>query len=169
MPKMSEPRILIYKMTHLGDPDPRLMVWGREGSDCMGRVRSFSFDAVIGVGGHGAEARRNGIAGRIVWAAISPSRIGFTRRGPILSFARMTYLCKEGPFILEAAPALAVALRRFRLNHTVNQQTEIQALLNQLLQRQSVSVNEDNFTPHGRNCGKECGRPISQKRLCRGR
>ena len=40
---------LVYKMTHKGDPDPDLGHWGVE--DCMGRVRGFKFDAVIGIGG----------------------------------------------------------------------------------------------------------------------
>jgi hypothetical protein len=40
--------VLIYKRTHPRDPD----VDGRFGcEDCMGAVRSRSYDAVIGVGG----------------------------------------------------------------------------------------------------------------------
>ena len=47
-------RILIYKRTHNGDPDAK----GCFGAcDCMGSVRSRSFDAVIGVGGIGPEAQ----------------------------------------------------------------------------------------------------------------
>lgn len=41
-------RILAYKRTHTGDPDAN-GVFGV--NDCMGRVRSLEFDAVIGVGG----------------------------------------------------------------------------------------------------------------------
>jgi hypothetical protein len=38
-------RILTYKRTHVGDPDQD----GRFGIyDCMGRVRNYPFDAVIG-------------------------------------------------------------------------------------------------------------------------
>jgi hypothetical protein len=45
-------RTLIYKRTHHGDPDPA----GRFGiHDCMGRVRTWSLEAVIGVGGIGAD------------------------------------------------------------------------------------------------------------------
>ena len=43
-------RTLIYKRTHLGDPD----LFGTFGiNDCMGEVRARQFDAVIGVGGIG--------------------------------------------------------------------------------------------------------------------
>ena len=47
-------RTFIYKRTHKGDPDKR----GRFGiNDCMGRDRSFDFNAVIGVGGIGIQAK----------------------------------------------------------------------------------------------------------------
>ncbi|MGS0974834.1 hypothetical protein [Burkholderia glumae] len=45
-------RILIYKRTHTGAPD----CFGRFGiNDYMGSARNLRFDAVIGVGGVGAE------------------------------------------------------------------------------------------------------------------
>lgn len=47
-------RTLIYKRTHPGDPDET----GRFGiHDCMGKVRSWQFDAVVGEGGIGPEPR----------------------------------------------------------------------------------------------------------------
>jgi hypothetical protein len=47
-------RTLIYKRTHPGDPDTT----GRFGvCDCMGRVRTWDFEAVIGVGGLSHEPR----------------------------------------------------------------------------------------------------------------
>ncbi len=66
-------RTLIYKRTHSGDPDHA----GWFGvNDCMGRVRAWSFEAVIGVGGTGREARREGIARNLTWVGIGrpPSR-----------------------------------------------------------------------------------------------
>jgi hypothetical protein len=49
---------LVYKRTHPGDPD----VGGRFGiNDCMGQVRSWDFDAVVGVGALGAEASSHGL------------------------------------------------------------------------------------------------------------
>ena len=51
-------RILTYKATHVGDPGPD----GRFGThDCMGRVRGYAYDAVIGVGGVAKDARIFGI------------------------------------------------------------------------------------------------------------
>ncbi|WP_112487513.1 hypothetical protein [Thiomonas sp. X19] len=51
-------RILTYKRTHVGDPDE----FGRFGiNDCMGRVRGYRYDAVIGVGGTGWEAKSHDI------------------------------------------------------------------------------------------------------------
>jgi hypothetical protein len=51
-------RTLIYKRTHTGDPDPETGVFGN--NDCMGEVRCWDFDAVIGIGGIGEEPRRYG-------------------------------------------------------------------------------------------------------------
>src|SRR5205823_1424348 len=50
-------KVLVYKQTHSGDPDERTGVWGV--SDCMGRIRSWPYDAVIGVGGASIEAKDN--------------------------------------------------------------------------------------------------------------
>ena len=55
-------RTLIYKRTHSGDPDPESGVFGN--NDCMGRVKGWQYDAVIGIGGIGQEPTRYGIAGR---------------------------------------------------------------------------------------------------------
>jgi len=64
-------RILTYKRTHTGVPD----FHGRFGNHgCMGRVRDFCFDAVIGVGGIGAEARSWDIAGKLTWIGVGPQR-----------------------------------------------------------------------------------------------
>lgn len=61
-------RILVYKRTHHGDPDPRDGIFGNH--DCMKSVRGFAFDAVIGVGGVGPEARSNDIEPRVMWIGI---------------------------------------------------------------------------------------------------
>lgn len=60
-------RTLIYTRTHIGDPDAQ----GRFGIyDCMGRVRDWDFQAVIGVGGRGSEAKACGIAYKVNWIGI---------------------------------------------------------------------------------------------------
>ena len=77
-------RTLIYKRTHHGDPD----VTGQFGiCDCMGSVRRWDFDAVIGVGGVGPEPRRYGLDGKVNWIGIGPhKKAAAGKRGPIVSF-----------------------------------------------------------------------------------
>jgi hypothetical protein len=60
-------RILVYKQTHLGDPD----LWGAWWR-CMGKVRLREYDAVIAIGGHGHDPQSWGIAGRVTWVGIGP-------------------------------------------------------------------------------------------------
>src|SRR5215471_8860220 len=67
--RVSAMRTLVYKMTHIGDPDPATGLWGETG--CMGQVRSYQFDAVIGIGGTSAI---DGIAGKIVWIGTGPHK-----------------------------------------------------------------------------------------------
>lgn len=58
-------------MTHLGDPCPN-GIWGHSGKKgCMGRVRDYPYEAVIGIGGSTA---KDNIAGRLVWIGINPTR-----------------------------------------------------------------------------------------------
>ena len=71
-------RTLIYKRTHSGDPDPVAGVFGNH--DCMGSVKGWDFDAVIGIGGIGPEPKRNRIAGKLTWIGIGPHSITQTSR-----------------------------------------------------------------------------------------
>lgn len=111
-------RILTYKRTHTGDPDAR----GRFGvNDCMGKVRSFKYDAVIGVGGTGNEPRIEGIDGKITWVGVTPKRTKKPTdyRAHVVEFAHFILLDQEGPLLSEMAPALAKRLflgRRFILD-----------------------------------------------------
>ena len=111
-------RILTYKRTHTGDPDAT----GSFGaSDCMGKVRSFRYDAVIGVSGTGSEPRSHGIDGKITWVGISPRRSVRPEkfRAHIVKFDHFVLLDQSGPFLAEMAPALARKLfsgRRFILD-----------------------------------------------------
>lgn len=100
-------RILVYKRTHNGDPDAN----GYFGSsDCMGAVRSLHFDAVIGVGGIGPEARKNDIAGKINWIGIGPHMVAASDpdwRGPLVTFDRFHDFGTDGPEFETKAPNLA--------------------------------------------------------------
>lgn len=98
-------RTLIYKRTHPGDPDSD----GRFGIyDCMGQVRNWGFDAVIGVGGTSAEPRSHGLAGKVNWIGIGPHKKWVAgKRGPMVTFDRFLFLGTRGPDLEEVAPRLA--------------------------------------------------------------
>ena len=94
-------RILVYKMTHTGDPDPATGIWGRTG--CMGQVRGYQYDAVIGIGGVSAI---DGIAGRVAWIGVGPHRNG-SRIMPVVTFDRFVFGGSQGDLLHRKAPALA--------------------------------------------------------------
>ena len=98
-------RVLVYKRTHSGDPDAN----GCFGVyDCMGSVRNRDFDAVIGVGGIGPEARANGIAGKVNWLGSGPNKVAVAgKRGPEVTFDHFLDYGTSGPDFRELAPVLA--------------------------------------------------------------
>lgn len=105
-------RTLIYKRTHNGDPDPVTGVFGNH--NCMRTVRGRGFDAVIGIGGIGAEPVRENIAGKLTWIGIGkhetnsdPGRSFVTPRCPLVTFDHFLYFGEEGPLLSDLAPALA--------------------------------------------------------------
>jgi hypothetical protein len=102
---MSTMRTLIYKRTHHGDPDET----GQFGIyDCMGRVRRWKFDAVIGIGGQGAEPRRHKLDGKVNWIGIGPHRRADAgKRGPIVTFDHFWFRGSNGPEFEKLAPVLA--------------------------------------------------------------
>ncbi|MDX1967462.1 MAG: hypothetical protein SFV23_09845 [Planctomycetaceae bacterium] len=123
---------LVYKRTHPYDPNEG-GVFGIE--DCMGTVRSRSFENVIGIGGICAEARSHGIDRKINWIGIGASVVGRLGRGPLIIFEHFLLLEEKGPLLDNNYPALAerflnprgprTALRSF--NKT--EQIEIQRIL----------------------------------------
>jgi len=112
-------RILTYKRTHTGDPDP----FGNFGiNDCMGAVRNRRFDAVIGVGGLGPEPKRWGIAGKLTWVGIGPRRRagGNNHRGDIVSFDHFKLFDADGPDFRRLAPNLARRIFDGRVRALIN-------------------------------------------------
>lgn len=112
-------RILTYKRTHTGDPSPD-GIFGI--ADCMGTVRGLNYDAVIGVGGTGAEPRRHGIAGKITWIGVHPKKkIRTGLRGPLVTFERFVLFDTKGPMLSDLGPELAkrmyVGKVRYLLKH----------------------------------------------------
>jgi len=97
-------RTLIYKRTHESDPNPQTGVFGN--NECLGQVRGWSFDAVIGVGGIGREPQRHGIARKLTWVGIGPHKTGDSQR-PKVTFDHFRYYGKMGSLLEEVAPDLA--------------------------------------------------------------
>lgn len=65
----NNPLILVYRRTHTGDPCED----GRFGcNNCMGRIRDWGYDAVIGIGGKKPDLGHDGIKERITWIGIGP-------------------------------------------------------------------------------------------------
>jgi hypothetical protein len=103
---------LVYKMTHIGDPDSDLGFWGVEG--CMGKVRGYGFDAVIGIGGRSWWTNQTSRAGEIVWIGLDPEIVTQAKHGPVLRFAHFRYF-REGELMLKTiAPSLEKAMRNCR-------------------------------------------------------
>jgi hypothetical protein len=103
-------RTLIYKRTHKGDPDKMgcFGIW-----DCMGRLRNMAFDAVIGVGGTGAQPEAQGISYKINWIGVrahktKPNATMFPGwRGPFVTFDHFVLFENKGVDFWCVAPILA--------------------------------------------------------------
>lgn len=114
-------KILIYKRTHDGDPDTS-GCFGIE--DCMGRVRSFGFDGVIGVGGVSAWPVSQGLDRKINWLGRHPQPVPSPKpraRAPALQFNASDFALFEhfGPQLFSLSPALARHVYGSRLRYFV--------------------------------------------------
>lgn len=130
----SDLRTLVYKRTHVNDPDGR-GIWGN--CDCMGSVRGFSYEAVIAIGGVGEEAKSHDIHGKINWIGIGPKRHKYRPRrwrGPLVTFDRFVLFNEDGPTLASIAPLLLgkfgrrIGSRR-RVRFTTSEQAQIEKIL----------------------------------------
>jgi hypothetical protein len=80
-------------------------------------MRSRAFDAVIGVGGIGAKARAEGIAGKLSWIGIGPHKSPTQGRGPEVTFDHFIDFGTEGRQLVLVAPALAERMYSGRARH----------------------------------------------------
>lgn len=102
-------RILVYKRTHVGDPDEH----GRFGiEDCMHSVRRWRFDGVIGMGGIAPWKQDRNIARKVNWVGRFPQRIPNpfqTTPHPLLKFASKDVKVMEehGPLLADVNPRFA--------------------------------------------------------------
>jgi hypothetical protein len=97
---------LIYKRTHTGDPN-KTGVFGVH--DCMGRIRRWNFDAVIGVGGKSPWRGYEDIAYKINWIGVNATKADTRKRrwkGPLVMFERFVLYDEIGPKLKQLAPKL---------------------------------------------------------------
>jgi len=74
----------------------------------MGRVREWSFDAVIGVGGIGVKPESQGLARKVNWVGIGPHKRAVAGKpGLIVTFDHFLLFESDGPSFPELAPNLA--------------------------------------------------------------
>jgi hypothetical protein len=125
-------RTLIYKRTHHGDPDEQ-GVFGIH--DCMGQVRAWDFEAVIGIGGLGPEARSHGIDGKVNWIGIRPHKKAVAgKRGPVVTFDHFVFYGSSGPDFERLAPVLAERIYSRNVRVAMNglnatEETEVERIL----------------------------------------
>lgn len=100
-------RTLIYKMKHEGDPNQSTGVFGCYG--CMGRVRGWAFDAVIGIGGIGAEATASGLNGKLTWIGVGAHKAP-TDTKPLVLFDHFIYFGQNGLNFRAIAPTIAARM-----------------------------------------------------------
>lgn len=107
----SRMRVLIYKRTHTGDPC-KCGVFGVH--DCMGRIREWNYDAVLGIG---AKTAPKTLTGRLTWVGISRQRGDekykrrrMGKRGPVcnsvFTFMHFHLMNDKGPSLDRCAPCL---------------------------------------------------------------
>lgn len=92
-------KVLIYRQTHTNDPCP-CGVFGIR--DCMGRIRGWDYNAVIGIG-----ALANPIiTGKLTWIGINPKNGEIFKRAPLVTFKHFCRMDERGPMLGDCAPLL---------------------------------------------------------------
>lgn len=115
-------RILTYKRTHIGDPDIR-GIFGI--NDCMGSIRGYKFDAVIGIGGISLEPRYYEIDRKINWIGVGPKKsaikLGFS---PTMTFSHFALYEDKGPLLESFAPNFAKRMYNSGARFLISDYTE---------------------------------------------
>ena len=97
-------RVLIYKRTHKNDPDDKGVFGIR---DCMGNIRNWNYDAVIGIGGKSTWKYDTDIRYKINWIGLGPRRISSSnRRADLVVFAHFALYEENGLNIKDHYPNL---------------------------------------------------------------
>lgn len=100
-----QPVVLIYKRTHKGDPYFE-GVFGR--NECMGQVRNWEYDAVIGIGGKRPDSGHEKIAFKINYIGIGAKKGSNNPRDgwPHVVFDKFCLYDEEGELVDTIAPEL---------------------------------------------------------------
>jgi hypothetical protein len=97
-------KVLIYKRTHRGDPDQE-GIFGNE--DCMGRIRNWNYDAVIGIGGKTPWKGHEDIRYKINWVGLNPKKVNsIGKRADSVVFSNFELYEELGKDIEEKYPRL---------------------------------------------------------------
>ena len=108
----------------------------------MGRVRTWGFEAVIGIGGIGAEPKKEELDGKVNWIGIGPHRRGTVdkRALPVVTFDHFLLYRPDdpdgpvGPSFLKPAPRLAARMYSKNVRVVIDrldprERTEVERLL----------------------------------------
>jgi len=116
--------ILVYKRTHHGDPD-HAGCFGIQ--NCMVSTRDGDFDAVVGTGGVGDDAKANGIDGKVNWIGIGPHKVRVKgKRGAEVTFDHFLDYGTRGPDFRVIAPNLANRVYRDNIRVLLHGFTAVQ-------------------------------------------
>ena len=158
---MRELRILTYKRTHIGDPDES----GRFGIyDCMGSIRDWQYDAVIGVGGIGREPMSFGIDRKINWIGITPTKHqNHNGRGAEVTFSYFRRWENQGTLLETIAPRIAKRLyddgARFLLDdYSDDEHAEAERILAWARRQRSLALPNPNQSRRPQSCKYRCRR-----------
>lgn len=115
-------KVLIYRRTQMYDPC-QCGIFGI--CDCMGKVRSWDYNAVIGIGAKDAED--DNISYKLTWVGINAHKqnsltigvdkkckykeckevdIKYQFRGPLVTFKHFCLVNEKGPMLSDCAPLL---------------------------------------------------------------
>jgi hypothetical protein len=129
-------RVLVYKQTHLGDPD-----LGGSWRHCMGPIRLRAYDAVVGIGGSSGEPQEWGIADKITWVGVGPQvYYGVVR------FERYCSFGNQGPLVDDRLPMLTRKMKKAR-NRMILDDDEIDKFVEEAMKDAPASRDYDGLHP----------------------
>jgi hypothetical protein len=107
----------------------------------MGPIRLRDYDAVIGIGGAGAEPQGWGIAGKITWIGIKrTSRYGIVRFENFCSFGN------NGPLVRDKLPTLVRRMKKAR-HRMIQDEDEIDRFVEEVAGNAPASRDYDGSHP----------------------